>query len=148
MAALEYILIGFGFIFFIILMLFAVPAFPAAESEVTDPAPGPGFAPPSLRSPIAPSSQLPTGVGSCAAGVSLFLMNTHEKHCGLARPLVARQSCGSSRTDPLIFFFALDEFYRLLVMRKASMVRSSFCSAPSRNWSVSALRASMMSRVL
>ena len=28
--------------------------------------------------------------------------------------------------------------YQDLVMRKASMVRSSFCSAPSRNWSVSA----------
>ena len=38
--------------------------------------------------------------------------------------------------------------YQDLVMRKASMVRSSFCSAPSRNWSVSALRASMMSRTV
>jgi hypothetical protein len=33
---------------------------------ITDPTPDPGFAPPSLRSPIAPSSQLPTGAGSSA----------------------------------------------------------------------------------
>ena len=39
-------------------------------------------------------------------------------------------------------------FHGCYVTRKASIVRSSFCSAPSRNWSVSALRASIMSRVL
>ena len=37
--------------------------------EVTNPTPDPGFAPPSLRSPIAPSSQLPTREGR-AAGFS------------------------------------------------------------------------------
>ena len=36
-------------------------------TKVTDPTPGPGFAPPSLCSPIAPSSRLPTREGREAA---------------------------------------------------------------------------------